>query len=59
MFGGLVGVNWRFAENWSAEFMYRYINMGEVSTGNLTFGEKIESDDYTSHDLLFSAYYHF
>ncbi len=59
VFGGLVGVNWRFAQNWSAEFMYRYINMGEVSTGNLTFGEKIESDDYTSHDLLFSAYYHF
>ncbi len=59
VYGGLVGVNWRFAESWSAEFMYRFINLGEVSTGKLTAGESIESDDYISHDLLFSAYYHF
>ena len=57
--GGLLGVNWRFVENFSVEFMYRYIDMGQVSTGTLTTRDKVESDNYTSHDLLFSAYYHF
>ena len=58
--GGLVGVNWHFAENWSADFMYRYINMGVVESGVMpTTGETIEAEDYVSHDILLSVYYHF
>ena len=58
--GGLVGVNWAFAENWSADLIYRYMNLGHVETGVIPgTGETIEAEDYTSHDVLFSIYYHF
>lgn len=58
-YGGLAGVSWRLAESFSLDLMYRYINLGEVETGVVATGEVISSDDYTSHDILFSAYYHF
>ena len=58
--GGLLGINWAFAENWSADLIYRYINLGHVETGVMPgTGETIEAEDYTSHDVLFSVYYHF
>ena len=58
--GGLLGVNWHFAENWSADLLYRYINLGDVQTGMLTgAGDSIEAEDYVSHDVLISVYYHF
>lgn len=58
--GGLLGVNWNFAENWSADLLYRYINLGDVQTGMMPgSGESIEAEDYVSHDVLISVYYHF
>ena len=58
--GGLLGVNWAFAQNWSADLMYRFINLGNVETGRMpTTGETIEAEDYVSHDVLLSVYYHF
>ena len=58
--GGLAGVNWRFADNWSTDLIYRYINLGAVESGVIPgSGETIESDAYHSHDVLLSVYYHF
>ena len=55
--GAMLGLDWAFAQKWSAEFAYRYINLGEVSTGTFATGETIKADDYTSHDLLLSVMY--
>ena len=58
--GGMAGVNWRFADNWSTDLIYRYINLGPVESGVIPgSGETIESDAYHSHDVLLSVYYHF
>ena len=57
--GGVVGVDWDFAQRWSAEAAYRYINLGKVTTGTLFTGERIEGEDYVSHDLLLSILYRF
>ena len=58
--GGLLGVNWAFAQNWSADLMYRYINLGDVESGVIPgTGERIEAEDYVSHDVLISVNYHF
>lgn len=58
--GGLLGVNWQFAENWSADLLYRYINLGDIGTDFLpATGERIDAEDYVSHDVLISVYYHF
>ena len=55
--GVMLGVDWAFAQKWSAEFAYRYINLGEASTGVFPTGESIAADDYLSHDLLLSVMY--
>jgi opacity protein-like surface antigen len=57
--GGMVGVDWEFTENWSSELAYRYINLGEVSSGALEGGDSISTGDYTSHDILLSVFYRF
>jgi len=58
-YGGVVGLNWQFTENWSTDVMYRLINLGEVKTTRFPGGDQISSDDYLSHDVLWSLYYHF
>jgi opacity protein-like surface antigen len=55
--GVMLGVDWAFAQHWNVEAAYRYINLGEVSTGSFSTGDKITADDYTSHDVLLSAMY--
>lgn len=55
--GVMLGVDWAFAQKWSTEFAYRYINLGEASTGVFATGESVAADDYVSHDLLLSVMY--
>lgn len=57
--GGMVGLDWDFAESWAAQLAYRYIDLGEVSTGLAPTGEGIESDEYVSHDVLLSILFRF
>lgn len=57
--GGMIGVDWDFADHWAAGAAYRYINLGEVDTGRFTGGDSVSSDDYVSHDVLLSFYYRF
>lgn len=57
--GGLVGVDWEFAEGWVAELAYRYINLGEIDTGVVGPGGRITAEDYVSHDVLLSTAYRF
>lgn len=59
VWGGLVGLDWAFAENWSAELAYRYIDLGEVDTGLMAGGETISADEYVSHDVLLAVVYRF
>jgi opacity protein-like surface antigen len=57
--GGLVGIDWEFAEGWMAELAYRYINLGDVDTGVVAPGGRITAEDYVSHDVLLSTAYRF
>ena len=42
-----LGVIWSFAQNWDAEFRYRYIDLGEVESGPHTDGTIIKAQSYT------------
>jgi opacity protein-like surface antigen len=53
--GGLVGVDWAFAEGWVAELAYRYVNLGDIDTGVVGPGGRITAEDYVSHDVLLST----
>ena len=55
--GVMMGVDWGFGENWSAEFAYRYINLGEVDSGVFPAGDQLKADEYVSHDILISVLY--
>ncbi|RED51248.1 outer membrane protein [Aestuariispira insulae] len=55
--GVMAGVTWRFAEHWDVDLAYRYINLGEVDTGNMS-GDQIKAD-YHSHDALLTVDYRF
>ncbi len=57
--GGTLGVDWFFAENWSAQAAYRYIDLGKTETGPGPTGESIKGGSYTSHDLLLGVFFHF
>ncbi|MGF1607983.1 MAG: outer membrane protein [Kiloniellales bacterium] len=57
--GLMAGVDWRFAERWSAEIAYRFMNLGKVETARFATGEQISSDNYLSHDVLLSVFYRF
>ncbi len=57
--GGLVGVDWEFAEGWVAELAYRYINLGDIDTGVVGPGGRITAEDYVSHDVLLSTAFRF
>lgn len=58
-YGGVLGLDWGFSENWSAEVAYRYINLGDVETGVINTTDSISADDYISHDVLFSILYRY
>jgi opacity protein-like surface antigen len=57
--GGMAGVDWHFAESWSVELAYRYIDLGEVDGGSFAAGDGIEADHYASHEALLSFSYRF
>jgi opacity protein-like surface antigen len=57
--GGMVGLDWDFAEQWAAQLAYRYIDLGDVSTGPAPTGESISADEYVSHDVLLSVLFRF
>lgn len=58
-YGGFLGLDWGFGENWSAEVAYRYLNLGDVETGAANTADGVTADDYISHDVLFSIFYRF
>ena len=59
-YGGIAGVDWAFMDSWSAEFAYRYIELGDAETGAApATGETISTDGYESHDVLLSVIYKF
>ena len=54
-----LGVIWAFAQNWDAEFRYRYIDLGEVESGPHIDGTTLKAESYTSHDLILGITYRF
>lgn len=56
---GLVGVDWRFAESWSVELAYRYLDLGEVDAGSFPAGDGLAGEDYTTQDVFLSVSYRF
>ena len=58
IWGALVGVDWGFADRWSASAAYRYIDLGDISSGSVA-GESYSADEYTAHELLLSILYRF
>lgn len=55
--GVMLGADWAFGGNWSAEFAYRYINLGRAVAGPFAAGDGFDADDYSSHDILLSIFY--
>ncbi|MDH3699721.1 MAG: outer membrane beta-barrel protein [Alphaproteobacteria bacterium] len=55
--GVMLGVDWAFTSNWSAEFAYRYIDLGEASSGLFAGGDGFDANQYSSHDILISILY--
>ena len=51
------GASWDFADRWTAEAAWRYMNLGAVPTGSLGRGESYEAGAYTSHDLVLGLRY--
>lgn len=58
-YGGFLGLDWGFGENWSAEVAYRYLNLRDVETEAANTADDVSADDYVSHDVLFSIFYRF
>lgn len=56
-----LGALWRIRprSNWTLDLRYRYIDLGEVSSGPHVGGEKIAADKYVSHDLVIGIIYDF
>jgi opacity protein-like surface antigen len=55
--GVMLGVDWAFTANWSAEFAYRYIDLGEANSGLFAGGDGFDANTYSSHDILISVLY--
>ncbi|MCH8036567.1 MAG: porin family protein [Proteobacteria bacterium] len=54
-----VGLNWRFAEQWSVEAMYRYVDLGELDIGPFATGDSVHFDESFAHELVVGINYHF
>ncbi len=54
-----LGFDWRFGESWSAEAMYRYVDLGEIETGTFSTGDSVTYQTIFSHELLLGLAYHF
>jgi opacity protein-like surface antigen len=55
--GVMLGLDWAFARRWSAEFAYRYINLGPASTGTFSGGDEVKANAYVAHDIMLSGMY--
>ena len=53
------GLNWRFAEQWSFEAMYRYVDLGELDIGPFATGDSVHFGESFSHELVLGIGYHF
>lgn len=54
-----LGFDWRFADAWSAEAMYRYADLGEIETGTFSTGDSVTYQTVFAHELLLGLAYHF
>ncbi len=54
-----LGTDYRFAENWSVETMYRYADLGEITVGPFTTGDSVTYDRAFSHEVVLGIDYHF
>jgi opacity protein-like surface antigen len=57
--GALAGVEWTFAERWSAAFTYRVMDLGETESGRFAGGQSIHNGSYATQDLMLTLNYHF
>ena len=53
------GFDYRFAEHWSAEAMYRYADLGKIETGGFSTGDSVTYGHTFSHEFAFGIDYHF
>lgn len=54
-----LGADYRFAENWSVEAMYRYASLGEIEIGPFSTGDSVSYGRTFSHEFVFGIAYHF
>ena len=47
-----VGTIWSYSSDWDIEFRYRFIDLGEVSSGPHPDSTTISADEYTAHDVI-------
>lgn len=53
-----LGADYRFAENWSVEAMYRYASLGEITIGPFSTGDSVSYGRTFSHEFVFGIAYH-
>ena len=54
-----VGTIWSYSSDWDIEFRYRFIDLGEVSSGPHPDSTTISADEYTAHDVIIGFNYRF
>ena len=54
-----LGADYRFAENWSLEAMYRYADLGEIEVGPFSTGDSVTYGRVFSHEFVFGIAYYF
>ncbi len=54
-----LGADYRFAENWSVEAMYRYASLGEIKIGPFSTGDSVSYGRTFSHEFVFGIAYYF
>jgi outer membrane immunogenic protein len=54
-----LGLHYKMGRDWAFEASYRYINMGEVSSGPFSDGAIFEADSYEPHDIMLGIVYRF
>lgn len=58
-YGALAGVEWTFADAWSAAFTYRLMNLGGTESGRAAGGQSVHNGSYAVQDLMLTVTYHF
>jgi len=55
----MAGAQVDLVRRWSLNLGYRFAGLGDVSTGTLPDGHRLESNNFTSHDLRLGLVYRF